>query len=67
LREQLVTTAKQTARALSRDTTNGLSSYNKAELVELAAGIGIRGRSTMTKDELVAALRTASRQQVVVR
>jgi hypothetical protein len=63
LREQLVTSAKQTARALNKETTNGLSSYNKAELVELAAGIGIRGRSTMTKEELVAALRSASRRQ----
>ncbi|HEX5468370.1 MAG TPA: hypothetical protein VFW80_04905 [Gaiellaceae bacterium] len=63
LRDQLVTTARETARALNRETANGLSSYNKAELVELAAGIGIRGRSTMTKDELVAALRTASRRR----
>jgi colicin import membrane protein len=62
LRDQLVTTAKQTARALNRDTTNGLSSHSKAELVDLAAGIGISGRSTMTKDELIAALRTASRE-----
>jgi chromosome segregation ATPase len=63
LHGQLVTTAKQTARALNQDTTNGLSSYSKAELVDLAAGIGIRGRSTMTKEELVAALTTASRGQ----
>ena len=63
LREQLVTTAKATAHALNRDTTNGLSSYNKPELVELAAGMGIRGRSSMTKAELVSALRRATRGQ----
>jgi hypothetical protein len=63
LREQLVTTAKATARALNRDTTNGLSSYNKPELVELAAGMGIRGRSSMTKAQLVTTLRRASRGQ----
>jgi len=66
LREQLVTTAKQTARALHRDTPNGLSSYNKEELVELAAGVGLRGRSTMTKKELVAALGKASGRQAAV-
>jgi hypothetical protein len=63
LRDQLVTTAKQTARALNQETTNGLSSYSKEELVDLAAAVGIRGRSTMTKKELLAALRTASRRQ----
>ena len=63
LRDHLVTTAKQTARALNRETTNGLSTYSKAELVDLAAELGIRGRSNMTKKELVAALRTASRGQ----
>jgi colicin import membrane protein len=63
LRDELVTTAKETARSLNQETTNGLGSYSKAELVDLAAGIGIRGRSTMTKKELVAALRTASRRQ----
>ena len=63
LRDQLVRTAKETARALNRDATNGLSSYSKAELVDLAAGFRIRGRSSMTKDELVAALTTASRER----
>jgi chromosome segregation ATPase len=63
LRDQLVTSAKQTARALNQETTNGLSSYSKAELVDLAAGMDIRGRSTMTKEELVAALKRASRRQ----
>jgi hypothetical protein len=52
-----------TARGLNRDTTNGLSSYSKAELVDLAAGFRIRGRSSMTKDELVTALTTASRER----
>jgi colicin import membrane protein len=63
LQDQLVTTARETAHALNRDTTNGLSSYSKAELVDLAGGFRIRGRSSMTKDELVAALTAASRKQ----
>jgi colicin import membrane protein len=63
LQDRLVTTARETAHALDRDTTNGLSSYSKAELVDLAGGFRIRGRSSMTKDELVAALRAASRKQ----
>jgi colicin import membrane protein len=63
LRDQRVASATRTARALNRDTTNGLSSYSKAELMDLAAGIDVRGRSTMTKDELIAALRTASRKR----
>jgi hypothetical protein len=63
LQGQLVTTARETAHALNRDTTNGLSSYSKAELVDLAGGFRIRGRSSMTKDELVAALTAASRKQ----
>jgi hypothetical protein len=32
-------------------------------LVDLAGGFRIRGRSSMTKDELVAALTAASRKQ----
>ena len=39
----------------------GLQSYNKPELVELAASIGIEGRTNMTKNELVDAIAKASR------
>jgi hypothetical protein len=63
LRERSVATAKHTARELRRETTNGgLKSYNKPELVDLAATIGIKGRTTMNKDELVDAITRASRQ-----
>jgi colicin import membrane protein len=62
VREYSVATAKQTARELEGDQTNGgLESYNKPELVELAASIGIEGRTTMTKAELVDAIAKASR------
>jgi hypothetical protein len=55
-------TAKRTARELNGDATNGgLKSYNKPELVELAASIGIKGRTNMTKGELVRAITNASR------
>ena len=65
IREHSEATAKDTARALERDTTNGgLESYNKPELVELAAGIGIEGRTNMTKAELVDAIAKASRTRV---
>ena len=44
LRGHAAATAKRTARELSGDLTNGgLISYNKPELVELAASIGIQG------------------------
>jgi Rho termination factor, N-terminal domain len=62
LREQPKATAKDTARRLERGTTNGdLESYNKPELMELAASIGIEGRTNMTKGELVGAITKASR------
>ena len=62
LREDSETTAKKAAEKLRRGTTDGdLKSYNKPELVELAAGIGIEGRTAMTKDELVRAIARASR------
>ena len=62
LRERSETTAKQTARALKSNPTNGdLKAYNKPELLQLAAGIGIEGRTNMTKDELVNAIAKASR------
>jgi DNA repair exonuclease SbcCD ATPase subunit len=62
LRERSASTAKHTARELDRETTNGgLKSYNKPELVELAASIGIEGRTRMTKGQLLSAIRKASR------
>jgi hypothetical protein len=63
LGDDLVATAKQTAREL-RDTTNGgLKSYSKPELVELAASIGINAPTNMTKPELVGAITKASRKR----
>ena len=63
IREQSVATAKETARELERDSANGgLDTYNKPELVELAATLDIEGRATMTKAELVDAIAKASRK-----
>jgi colicin import membrane protein len=62
IRTYAKTAAKHTARELQRNPTNGsLKSHNKPELVELAAGIGIEGRTNMTKAELVDAITKASR------
>jgi colicin import membrane protein len=61
IRKHSEATATETARELPRDPTNGLESYNKPELVELAASIGIEGPTTMTKAELVDAIAKASR------
>ena len=62
IRTQSETTAKKAAGKLGGSATNGdLESYNKPELVELAAGIGIEGRTTMSKDELVKAIKKESR------
>ena len=62
LREQAESTAKEAARELGSAPANGsLESYNKPELVELASTIGIEGRATMTKAELVDAIEKASR------
>jgi hypothetical protein len=62
LRERAKATGRETARALERNPSNGdLKAYNKPELLQLAAGIGIEGRTTMTKDELVDAIAKASR------
>jgi hypothetical protein len=38
-----------------------LEAYHKPQLVELAASIGIEGRTNMTKSELVEAIAKASR------
>jgi hypothetical protein len=59
LRKRAAATAKPTA--LDREETNGLDAYKKTELVELAAGIGIKGRAGMTKGELVDAIMDAAR------
>lgn len=62
IREHSKATAKHAARELERDPTNGgLESYNKPALIELAASIGIEGRTSMTKGELVDAIAKASR------
>ena len=51
-------TVMKTARDLERESANGdLDSYNKQELIELAASMSIAGRSHMTKPELVKAIR----------
>jgi hypothetical protein len=62
LRERAAATAMQTARELDRGGTDGLDAYRKPELVELAASIGIEGRSTMTKAELVDTITEAARR-----
>jgi hypothetical protein len=63
LRERAAATAKQTARELDREGTDGLDAYKKSELVELAASIGIEKRTDMTKDELVEAITQAARRR----
>lgn len=60
LREDSEATAKSTVRHLARDATNGLDSYKKPELIELAASVGVEGRTNMTKDELIDAIAKAS-------
>lgn len=61
LREDLVTAAKQTVRELNRNPRNGgLKSYNKPELLDLAASMGVEGRTNMTKGELVEVLTRAA-------
>lgn len=61
IRERSQIAAKHAARGLERDSADGgLESYNKPELMELAAGIGIEKRTTMTKGELVDAITKAS-------
>ena len=62
IREQSTATAKRTARELQRNPSNGgLESYKKPDLVDLAASVGIEGRTNMTKNELVDAIAKASR------
>lgn len=56
------TSAKQTARRLqSKDANGDLAEHTKAELLDLAATVDVDGRSQMTKSELVAAIRRATR------
>ena len=62
IRDESKATAKQAARKLDNERANGgLQSYNKPELLELAASIGIGGRTNMSKRELVNAIAKASR------
>src|SRR5215217_6527796 len=63
LRARAATAAKQTARELDREGTDGLDAYKKPELVELAATIGIENRTDMTKTELVDAITKAARRR----
>jgi colicin import membrane protein len=63
LRHGAAATAEQAARELDQETTDGgLDAYRKPELVELASTIGIEGRSSMTKDELVDAITKQARR-----
>jgi len=62
LGERSEATAKHTVRELNRNPTNGgLESYKKPELIALAATVGVEGRASMTKDELIDAIAKASR------
>jgi Rho termination factor, N-terminal domain len=62
LRERSAATARRTAGEGNSPMTNeDLQSYRKSELVEFASTIGIEGRTNMTKDELIQAIRKASR------
>ena len=55
---------RQAHRARTRVATNGgLESHSKAELVQLAASVGIESRTNMTKSELVDAIAKASRTE----
>jgi hypothetical protein len=61
LRERSAATARGTADEVDgAPTSEDLQSYKKSELVELASAIGIEGRTNMTKDELLEAIRKAS-------
>jgi colicin import membrane protein len=64
LRVRSEATAKSTARDLKRAPLNGdLESYSKPDLVNLASSMGIEGRTTMNKAELVGAITKASRSR----
>jgi colicin import membrane protein len=63
LRGRAAATASETARGLAREAPEGLDAYRKPELVELAASIGIEGRTDMTKGELVDAITKVARQR----
>ena len=68
LAEELRQRSAATSRRIADEGGDGapmnedLQEYKKSELVELASTIGIEGRTNMTKDELVAAIRKASRR-----
>ena len=72
---QIVEDARKTEKALKTEvasavraeqgqrTTERLGNHTRAELLELAQPLGIQGASRMTKDQLVRAVRSASRSQ----
>lgn len=56
-------TARQTATESGHVWINGdLGEYTKSDLIELASSVGIEARSKMPKNELIAAIRAASRE-----
>jgi hypothetical protein len=59
LRERTAATAQQSQG--TRASRSDLRTHTKADLVRIAAAAGIEGRSSMTKDELVAAIGKTSR------
>jgi colicin import membrane protein len=64
LRERTARTARGSHQATRRAGVNGrLDAYTKAELLDLASAAGIKGRSAMSKDQLVAALRNKPRSR----
>ena len=63
IREQSREKARETARTVQNGETNGdLSSLTKDELMDLAAGIDLHGRSGMNKSELGTAIKRKSKE-----
>jgi len=63
VRRQVSHEAANVVREVERnDATNDLNEQTKGELVELASSLGIEGRTQMNKDELVKAIRSASKK-----
>jgi hypothetical protein len=63
LRDRSEAAARQTASDAGHVGANGdLKEYPKSDLMELASTIGIEGRTRMAKGELIAAIRSATRE-----